>query len=459
MKAVDMRTACVFATVFALMLLTVNIVYVTGYTAPMIELSRNFCRGVMYLERVEWFYTDVIKVGNRYAFAGPIGIPLFLSPIACLLDSTRAMLLAGGALMSFSVLMSMVFSYLVLKELFPSQYAYRATSIVTTVLCSLPWIYSSHLFPQAVLTMCYSALLYLSAKLVLSEDVSLNTVMLHAVISSIAFLADPSSVALVVTVATIVLIDKRSLLKRRKGMLAISVASWMSIFILVSLPQFYYNYATTGDPLLFPELIYSQLRGLGTGFDVLRIPVGMVIQLLDLRKSLLSLYPLSFISLLYTPYALRYIKKRSLAVLYVSMIFVPIAVYSSWHDFHGGLSFGPRFLTPVAQLLSLSLFLLLNLRGRVSRIVLPIGMYSAFVNSIVLISTPYPCAIQHLDALENQFYECSLKSFLSGTRSALIAELISRVPSIEALASNIISAGLVFGIATSVILLSYIKKI
>jgi len=279
------------------------------------------------------------------------------------------------------------------------------------------------------------------------------------VISSIAFLADPSSAVLIATVATIVLINKRDLLKRHREKFVISTASWLLTFTLASLPQLYYNCATTGNPLIFPELIYSRLRGLGTGFDVFRIPVGVVIQLLDLRKSLLSLYPLSFISLLYIPHALKHIKNMSIAVLYVSMIFVPIAVYSSWHDFHGGLSFGPRFLTPVAQILFLPLFLLLNLRGKIPKIVLFIGIYSAFENSIVLISTPYPCAIQHLGILENQFYTCSLKSFLSGTKSALVAELISRVPSIEALASNVISAGLVFGIAVSVILLSYIKKI
>ncbi|MEM1650217.1 MAG: hypothetical protein QXH94_00275 [Sulfolobales archaeon] len=453
------HTVCVFAVVFALMTLTVNTVYVTSYTAPMIELSRSLCRGATYLERVEWFYTDIIEVSNKYVFAGPIGISLFLSPIACLIDNTRAILLAGGLLMSFSVLMSMVFSYLLLKKLFPSQYTYRTTSVVVTVLCSLPWVYSSHLFPQAVLTMCYSALLYLSTELVLSEGVSLKSVILHAVISSIAFLADPSSAVLIATIATIVLINKRDLLKRHREKFVISTASWLLTFTLASLPQLYYNCATTGNPLIFPELIYSRLRGLGTGFDVFRIPVGVVIQLLDLRKSLLSLYPLSFISLLYIPYALKHIKNMSIAVLYVSMIFVPIAVYSSWHDFHGGLSFGPRFLTPVAQILFLPLFLLLNLRGKIPKIVLLIGIYSAFENSIVLISTPYPCAIQHLGILENQFYTCSLKSFLSGTKSALIAELISRVPSIEALASNVISAGLVFGIAVSVILLSYIKKI
>lgn len=453
------HTVCVFVVVFALMVLTINTVYATGYTTPMIELSRSFCRGTTYLERVEWFYTDIIEVSrNRYAFAGPIGVPLLLSPAACLINESRAMLLAGGILMSFSILISMIFSYLLLKEVFPSQYAYYTTSVTVAVLSSMPWIYSSHMFPQAVLTMCYSALLYFSTKLVLYEDVSLRLVIPHAAFSSIAFLADPSSTVLIVAIVAIVLLDKRSLMKKRKEKFFVSIASWLSIVILISLPQLYYNYATTGNPLVFPELVYSQMRGLDTGFDVFRIPVGVVVQLLDLRKSLLSIYPLSFISLICTPSVLKHIKNKSLKALYVSMISVPIVAYSSWHDFHGGLSFGPRFLTPVTQILSLSLFLLLNSRGKAPKIAVSLAMYSVFENSVVLISTPYPCALQHLSIYENQFYACSLKSFLSGSRSALIAEFISKIPSMGSLVSNVISAGLVFSLAASVILLSYVKK-
>lgn len=450
----------VFVLVVALMIFTINSVYITGYTASVIELSKSMCKGSMYLEKVEWFYIDIIEVRSGvYAFAGPIGVSLVLLPAACLLRETGSILLAGGVVMCVCILVSMLFLRLAVKEVFTQRYSYPVTSIVITVLASMPWVYSSHLFPQAILAMCYSALLYFSAKLILDKGISMKIVLPHAAFSAAAFLADPSSAILVVAIAMLILVEKRRFLREHKARLIILLSSWLAVAFLISLPQFYYNFAVTGDPLLFPELAYSQIRKLGVGFNFYRAPIGVGVQLVDFRKSLLSLYPASFISFISIFKVLRYVRKRSLGLLYVFMVLIPLVVYSSWHDFHGGLSFGPRFLTPVTQILALPLLLLLSAGGRISKFILILSLYSVFENSVVLVSTPYPCAFQHLGTFENQFYACSLRLFLEGTKSALVADLMSRVTPLNPLEANVVSAGAIFTIATLIILLSYAKKI
>lgn len=442
------------------MLLTINSVYVTGYTAPMIELSKGLCRGSVFLERVEWFYTDIIEVDRGvYAFAGPIGVPLILSPFACFLDRPADLLLVGGIIMSLSTTASMVFTLLALREVYDRRFSYAVTSTLMASLASMPWVYSSHLFPQALLTMCYPALLYFTSRLILEEGMRLRLVVLHAAFSSVAFLADPSSALLIAAIAALILMEKWGLLVRNRVMFSISASFWLTTVVMLTLPQLYYNFVTTGNPLLFPELVYSQMRGLGTGFDVFRIPVGLAVQLIDLRKSLLSLYPASFISLVYVPKVVRHFKRRSLGALYISMILIPLLTYSSWHDYHGGLSFGPRFLAPVTQILALPLLLLLNSGGLLPKLVLALSLYSTLENTIVLVSTPYPCAFQQLSIAENQLYACSLRRFLGGTSSALVTILISKIGSLGPLETNLVSAGVIFSLASLAIMLSYVKRI
>ncbi|MEZ0289841.1 MAG: hypothetical protein ABWJ42_01980 [Sulfolobales archaeon] len=450
----------IYVILLVIMILTINTNYITGYTAPIIDLSKNMCRGYLYLDSVQPYYTDVIETRDKYAFAGPIGVPLLLSLVECFVDGLKNSLIAGGLVMSISVLISTIFIRSYLIEYITRDERFVNTAVLLGVLASLPWVYSSHIFPQAVLTMCYAALLYLSTRLILSRNIDLAIVSLHSLFSSIAFLSDPSSVTLVIAVSLAVLVKEVLMLRKiGKRMLLASIASWLGIFSIFTSFQLYYNYTATGDPLLYPEIVYSRIRGLGTGFDLSYMPVALFVQLIDFRKSLLSLYPLSFIALVSIPVVLERLRDSFSRYLYLIMILTPLLVYSSWHDFHGGLAYGPRFLTPITIILTPSLLLLLQSQSRaLSHLVLATGLYSVAENSIVLISTPYPCALQDLEPLENQFFRCSLHEFTSGSRSALITDLIYPLFK-NPLLTNILSLVIIFSLASSLILLSYARKL
>lgn len=443
-----------------LMIFSINTTLLTGYTASLIELSKSMCRGSLYLEKVEWFYTDYIVIENRYVFAGPIGVSLILSPLACILDNKVEILFAGGFIMSLSIIISAVLFFYFLRELSSGRYA--LTSVLIAVLSSLPWIYSSHIFPQAILTMCYSALILYTQRILSSRDLNSLSIALHSLFSLIAFLSDPSTIILIIALSSIALTRLSYLVRRgilKRGRMILFIVEWLIIFSPALVFQAYYNASTTGSMIIFPEVLYSKERGLGSGFNLSLIPAGLVAQLIDPRKSLLSLYPASFISLIYLYRSLDLLEERLLKVSYVAMIIIPLIVYSSWHDFHGGLSYGPRFLTPVTVLLSLSVYYILN-HGRTYEkiLILSLSTYSVLENSIVLSSTPYPCAFQDLKLLENQFYTCSVRQLIENPGASLLSTLLRDLIESNSLA-NMISAGILFTLAMLIIFISFRERI
>jgi hypothetical protein len=188
-----------------------------------------------------------------------------------------------------------------------------------------------------------------------------------------------------------------------------------------------------------------------------------VAQLIDPRKSLLSLYPISFISLILSIYFYKDFYSKDAFLIYLIMIFVPLMIYSMWHDYHGGLSYGPRFLTPITILLIYSIYIILNRSSYKTRILLfIITIYSIMENSIVVVTSPYSCAFQEMSVFENQFLNCTLPMFLNtqeNLRAAVINRLISHAVSLDLVFSSYISAVILFLSVSLLYLYSLLKKI
>ena len=416
----------------AVFITTINVKYYTGYTKPLIDLSRSICDLRFYLDRVEWYYTDYIVVSpGKYVFAGPIGTPLILSAPICLLGRFLEPLLIGGLVMSFAIFASMILLYKLIKELDPRDNRYITTSIIISIFASLPWIYSSHIFPQALLTLFFTGSLYTSVKIIkqMDHEIPRRYIALNAVFSGLMFLTDPSTIITVISytlyLLTLMILSTK---KERVSKIIYIMSSsliWLSIFICFILFHLYYNYATTGNLFTPPELLYSSIKGLGTGLRLnpLEIIYAIYIQLIDPRKSLMTLYPVSLLSLIYLiTFPEMYPRRIWLAI--IIYVLTPLITYSSWHDYHGGLSYGPRFLTPIAAILSIPLtYLLRTSKLSFHLIVLVLASYSIIENSIVLTTNVYPCAIQDLAPLENQFFKCTISSLLEGARSSLIYDL------------------------------------
>lgn len=447
-----------------IMILSINIGILTSYTAIIIDLSKQICKGSFFLEKMEWYYTDVIKIKDRYIFAGPIGVPLIISPLECLANNYETGLFIGGLVMSISTMISMIYMYLFIKRFGPYK-EYIMASLISGVFASMPWIYSSHIFPQALLMMCYSALLYHSSNMLYKKDPELKDVIMHSLFSGIALLTDPSTIIMIFSISIFILIklinNFRIKITTYKKLFSIIII-WISIFSIALSFQFYYNLSTTGNPFIFPEIIYSSERGFGTGF-VTPVFIGLVAQLIDPRKSLLSLYPISFISLILSIYFYKDFYSKDAFLIYLIMIFVPLMIYSMWHDYHGGLSYGPRFLTPITILLIYSIYIILNRSSYKTRILLfIITIYSMMENSIVVVTSPYSCAFQEMSIFENQFLNCTLPMFLNtqeNLRAAVINRLISHAVSLDLVFSSYISAVILFLNVSLLYLYSLLKKI
>lgn len=447
---------------------TINVAYYTGYTKPIIDLSRNICSLKFYLDHVEWFYTDYVKISDeKYVFAGPIGTPLILSIAMCLARGDLSPLLLGGLVMSVATTLAIVAMYFLMRELYEKP-DFIMTSILITLYASLPWIYSSHIFPQALSTLFTATLLYSQIAIILKNsvyEISIKHIFLNSISAGMLFLTDPSAIILITASSLYTLYslarDSRDPMRKTLPLLVVIALLWLSIFSLFIFFQLYYNYATTGNPFLFPEILYSETRGLGTGLilDPVHVIYALYIQLIDPRKSLLFLYPLSFISLVYLFVEKRFLAKRTwfLLVIYTTSI---LATYSMWHDFHGGLSYGPRFLSPMTLLLSIPLNHMIKSRGRYARImILLLTLYEVVENSIVLTTTPYPCALQDLSILGNQFFTCSLGKLGEDTRSSLLYTVLHKDLEIPSNVSTIISILLEALSAYTLVLVSYMRKI
>jgi hypothetical protein len=360
----------------------------------------------------------------------------------------------------------MVLLYKSIRELDPKDDRYIITSIIISVFASLPWIYSSHIFPQALLTLFFAGSLYTSIKIIkqMDHEISRRYIALNAVFSGLMFLTDPSTIITVISytlylLTLMILSTKREYVSKIIYILSRSLI-WLLIFIWFIIFQLYYDYATTGDLFTPPELVYSSSRGLGTGFrfSPIEIIYAIYIQLIDPRKSLMTLYPVSLLSLIYL-ITFPEMYPRRIWLAFVIYVFAPLITYSSWHDYHGGLSYGPRFLTPTAAILSIPLtYLLRTSKLSLHLIVLVLASYSIIENSIILTTNVYPCAIQDLAPLENQFFKCTINSLFEGTRSSLIYDVYAYHLGLQDPLSTCLAILTDLVLVYLILIMSYIKK-
>ncbi|MEL9940465.1 MAG: hypothetical protein QW348_06135 [Ignisphaera sp.] len=419
------RTVFVILIVFALYVLSVNAVFYTPYTIGAMALSRSMISGSPYIE--PWIclsgrWADVVYANGRCVFAGPLGLGIVLAIPMKLADVFNAKdLIVAGFTMAFLGSLSVYISAKLYETIFGDCRRAIVVAIVNGLAGPL-YIYSTHVFPQAPLTLFYT--LYTLSLVKLCNGGEKLWAALAGFSASMSIVLDPStSIPIFFTSATVLAKMIRDYLKDHKSIWRI--LTHVLIYIISASPitamQLIYNAYTTGDMFTFPEQIYLKRIGV-EGFDLANIPYGLFILFIDPRKSLLVLYPLYILAVIYMPKALKRLGLYE-KIVYVASIAIPILVYSSWYDVDGGLCYGPRFLTTITPLLIAPLAL--GLENKAVLIVLAIlGLYSYAENLVVVISTPYPSAIEYLKPFEIQLIT-SINSFVEGTRSAYIYTVIS----------------------------------
>ncbi|MDK6028738.1 hypothetical protein QPL79_05125 [Ignisphaera sp. 4213-co] len=428
-------TATLIGFVYAL---SINTIYYTQYTVGAIELARNILNLNPFVN--PWFcsigLSDFVEVRGKCVFAGPLGLGIVLAIPIRLADALRVKdLVFGGFAMAFFGTLTFLISIELFRTILKDEKKSLILSIVNGLAGPL-YIYSTHIFPQAPLAFFYT--LHTLSLLKLVTENNLRWVFVAGFSASMAMLLDPSMFIsiTVVFLATLVWLCLNEL---NIGKGVYKTLKYAFLYTLSAAPmtliQLLYNLYTTGNVFTFPEQLYIEKIGVN-GFELSNIPHGLLIQLIDTRKSLLSLYPIYIFSLLAMPKMLKAVNKYENLLLLLSTI-TPIIVYSSWYDADGGLSYGPRFLTTITPLLIIPIGIVLK-KKRVSIALATLSIYSFTQNIVVVTSTPYPSTLEDMKPLENQFIT-ALNKFLKGFRSSLIYNILfSCLGSVDATTMSIL---------------------
>ncbi|MEM1611146.1 MAG: hypothetical protein QXQ57_05840 [Sulfolobales archaeon] len=399
---------------------SINVVWYTSYTAPLLALSARICRGEVFLDESYSIYVDVIEHNSNYLFAGPIGLPLLISIPACIAGIGGNQLLVGGIVVSILGLISTILTY-ALTRLYSERYALASALIAS--LGGILWIYSSHIFPQAPLTFSMLLTIYLGILVIRRGVVKRYIYLLLGLSSSIALLMDPMALLASLSICAVIAIY----IARSLGVRAFlqGAVLWLAGFMPLAMVQMLYNLAAVGDPLSFPETLLLRKIGVDGFLGISVNPIyGLYMLIIDPRKGLIPLYPVLGVGLVMLPRFLSSIRsryERAIFTIYLASYAIP---HSMWYDFDGGLSYGPRFLVPITPILALPIQLLLIGWPRGRALVPALSIFSISTNSMVVTITPYPCALEDMAFPSNQFISCVLPRLLEGIRAGYLYEIL-----------------------------------
>ncbi|MCS7111191.1 MAG: hypothetical protein N3D82_00545 [Ignisphaera sp.] len=419
---------------FTVFLLSINIVWYTGYTIPLIALAKSILKHDFTIPPDLCIYVDTALVNDKCIFAGPIGLPLVLS-ISILLSQYINIgneLFVGGLTTSLFGILTIIASW----KLYMIIMGDSRTALIVSVINAFSgplWIYSTHLFPQAPLSFAFAFFLYLAFRGIKGALREFEYI-LGGFVASLAIAFDPS-ITIAVGIASIIVLLKY-LHAFRKSLIKLStIVKYVGLYILGFLPLItfilLYNHIITSNPLSFPEFFMLKRWGIPNyGFTTLPI-VGLYILLFDLRKGLFISYPIYVVALAHINSFIKVFKDKYDRLLYVGSIIAPLLVYSIWYDPGGGLSYGPRFAVPITTLLAAPLLLISrNIQrecggiGVIPTLITGLSVYSIIKNSVVLTTTPYPSSLKDLDIWQNQFIHSVIPQFYAGTRSSHLYYLI-----------------------------------
>jgi hypothetical protein len=274
-----------------------------------------------------------------------VGQPLFAVPFYWIARTLATTVPNGdvGSLTVFGVslmpqiitALSSVVLYHVLYKLFGA----RVPALLTVVLWAtgtLAWAYSKFYFPEALLTLY----LLLAFDALLHADSSLFAALLAGLALGSAFSVRAS--AFIYVVPMLLFIVARARANTVRWTLAHYAAFFAGIvpFILIF---FWHNQLRFGNIFLTGY----QGQGFTTPFYV-----GFFGLLFSSGRSVFLYVPLLIPSLTFCLLRLRK-QHPDLVVFVVAMLLTPVCFYASWWTWHGGWSWGPRFLVPALPFLLL----------------------------------------------------------------------------------------------------------
>jgi len=253
---------------------------------------------------------------------------------------------------------------------------------------SIAWVYSSIAYSQSFAAPFIAIGLYYL--LVYLRFGRLRHLLLTGVFYSIATYSDHTLAVLGLSVLIVIIVKKRAVPVRE-------ILSYLCCYTFLLIPVVAYYIWITGSPTP-TQTLYSTHLGLKP-LDMSRIVLELSLTelLFGLRKSLLITTPAL---LTFSLCSFFYIKnigsmERSELTYALTVFLLETVLYSSWYDWHGGLSYGPRLLYSILPLLSVAASVSLKSGNRVS-LFLCLSNVGAIFNIAVISTNPFSCAYQDL---------------------------------------------------------------
>jgi hypothetical protein len=423
-------------------IVSLNGVIVADYQNALTALTYSMCfRGSfeLHVEGIHFWSIDTVVINGRLYAAPPPGTALAIAPLACLgflLDGGYKVWGWGSYLSEVAVALYAAAAVAVLYKLLRLWFG-ELVSIIASLgfaFGSILWPYAAILFPQSITAFLLVTHVYLTIRWVKGLG-SYRDLLLAGLAAALMITVDyVSSVAVAITLVYLFLRVRGNLLKKLQGVAPLLTSFLGIAFIL------YYNSVTTGSPFQSVEGVRAAELGIIAPGDPIwvafKTPIylGLLNNLLGTYKGLFIVAPITaagFVGLLHI--VLRKYFDRLTSLYLLGVFFVPVAVYSMWFDWEGGLSYGPRFLVPYSSMLFIGLAYVLNeLRGSISALLMYVAhVLGTIYSGTAALTNPLSCKLR--PPIINQFLACNLPKLIEGdTTSNAIASSIPENPTLRA---------------------------
>ncbi len=124
-----------------------------------------------------------------------------------------------------------------------------------------------------------------------------------------------------------------------------------------------YNYVAFQNPLLFPEqlrLDENENASLLFRFHLSELPLHVLAYIISPYRGLILWSPILILGMYKLYKMVRTANYRSEAILFIALFIVILLPYSSWRDWTGGPSYGPRLLISAIPFITVPIAILLS---------------------------------------------------------------------------------------------------
>jgi hypothetical protein len=338
------------------------------------------------------YVADLVNVGGGYAAAHSAGF-VFWSTVAAAI--ARALGLGGGYLYieHLRALNALATAAGILSVLYVERLAllyldsWGALLVAAAYATGLGWVYSSIAYSQSFSAPFVAAGLYYLVRWIREGRARDARASLLAL--SLAALSDHTLAVLGVAALALVLASSRGV-----GGLAAALATYL---VPLSAAVLYYRFVV-GVPLS-TQTAYAQQLGV-VPLDPRRVisELSLTELVFGLRKGLIVTSPALAIPILVAPLTTRRNRLRAELLLAYPTLVALLLAYSSWYDWHGGLSYGPRVLLSVLPITALLLSISLSQSSCVEYLTAALSAVGAAFSGLAISTNPASCAYQELAA-------------------------------------------------------------